>query len=164
MGPSVCRSLWDFEFNYQDVDVTAHNTAKDLTDEAVVLLAKNCPKLRRVQLQGTERLTDNAIAAFFQYCPNLSVLEVTPRSQFSLHLEGTAFELLLEEPDLAMKLKKLRLGEGENQNFLKRMRALGKERPKLLIQLVHVSEDKEWGDWVLSVGSVDYRNGRKVWR
>jgi len=39
------------------------------------------------------------------------------------------------------------------------MRALPKERIKLLIQLVRTNECKKWGDWELEVWHQEYRKG-----
>lgn len=49
---------------------------------------------------------------------------------------------------------------GELGTDMKTMRAVTKQRDKLLVQLVSVSERKKWGDWELEVHSENYRKGR----
>ena len=154
-------------FTFDDVSRGAHNDAKGVTDEAVIRLAHLCPNLKYVQLQGTSGLGDSSLTAFFQHCPKLLQLEITEFSSGSMStLRGTAFDALRENPDWAPKLKKLRVASPEDaqvsdRQLMKPMRALSKEREKLLIQLVTVRESKKWGDWELEVMWYDYRNGRK---
>lgn len=143
MGPTTCDKLWDFDFIYDDVTYSAHNSAKDLTDDAVTLLARNCASLRRVKLPGTSGLTHAALVALFEHCPNLTEVEITPTSRGGPNATGGIFTWLLGRQGLAPKLRKLRLGELGTD--MKTMRAVTKQRDKLLVQLVSVSERKKWG-------------------
>jgi hypothetical protein len=135
-----------------------------VTNEDVIRLARMCPNLRFVQLQGAESLSDDAVQALFQFCPGLSHLEITGKSRSdSVKLDGTCLAMLGENSNWAPKLKTLRLADQSNKkDFMKAMRALSKKRIKLLIQLVHTSESKKWGDWELEVSHQAYRKGR-IW-
>jgi hypothetical protein len=135
-----------------------------VTNEDVIRLARMCPNLCFVQLQGAESLSDDAVQAFFQFCPELSYLEVTGKSHGDcVKLDGTCLMMLGENSNWAPKLKKLRLADQNNKkDFMNAMRALSKERIKLLIQLVHTDECKKWGDWELEVWHQEYRKGR-IW-
>lgn len=160
LGPTICTKLWDFDFIYEDVGYDAHNSAKELTDAAVTLLAQHCPSLRRVKLPGTSGLTHVALAALLEKCPNLTEVEITPASRDGINDTGSIFALLLERPTLAPKLRKLRLDSHLTKEQMKAMRAVTKQRDKLLVQLVSVEEVKKWGDWELEVHADNYRKGR----
>ena len=104
-------------------------------------------------------MTDRAFIAFLQNCEDLSFLEISHLgSRYDKSLVGTLFDTLREEPELASKLKTLRVPQQDDKWFMKAMRDLVSERKSLLIQLVHVVEvyrdEKElWGQ--------DYVKGRK---
>lgn len=74
MGPDICEGLWIFEFMY------GHNSATDLTDDAVKRLAQSCSGLLRVDLPGTAGLTHEALVALFENCPHLVEVEITGAS------------------------------------------------------------------------------------
>lgn len=164
MGPKVCGNLTDFIFFFGDTSYGAYNGANDMTDEAVVRLAKSCPKLKKIQLQCVPGLTDGALLAFFQHCPNVTSLEISGSSGGGgLDFSGAALDALREQPGWVPSLKKLilpRKSYGET-NFTKSMRALSKRREALTVQLVSVSESKKWGDWELERISETYKKGRK---
>ncbi|KAH8747996.1 hypothetical protein F5883DRAFT_583281 [Diaporthe sp. PMI_573] len=159
MGPSICEKLWEFEFIYDDVTYGAHNSATDLTNAAIKLIAQSCPSLRRVKLPGTCDLTHEALVVLFENCPSLSEVEITGASRSGRNNTGAIFALLLERQDLAPKLHKLRLDPMSNDE-MKAMRAVTKQRKKLLVQVVSVHEEKKWGDWELVVHADNYRKGR----
>ncbi|RYP61867.1 hypothetical protein DL769_007520 [Monosporascus sp. CRB-8-3] len=163
IGCCFCKSLRRFKFFFKDVSYNAHNSAEDLTDDAVICLAKACPNLDYVQLQGTAGLGDQALTALFENCPRLTYLELSLHSRPGLGvLLGTALEALLMNPQWCPKLKKLRLPDHRDQRpFMKAMRALSRERHNLEIQLAKVDEYKKWGDWELSVYHHTYRKGRE---
>ena len=139
MGPTVCRSLWNFVFNYQNVGSGTHNHAMGLTDEAVLRLAENCPNLRYVQLQGTSGLTDSALVYFFQRCADLTDLEITGKSSGRSTIKGTCFDTLRERPDWCPKLIKISVEDDtQSKIFMKPMRELTRTREQLLVQLVWV--------------------------
>lgn len=166
MGPSICEKLWEFEFIYSDVSYDAHNSAEDLTDAAVKLLAQGCRSLRRVTLPGTHGLTHEALVALFENCPDLSEVSMTGASRGGGNDTGAIFALLLERPDLAPKLHELRL-EPMNKVEMKAMRAVTKQREELTVEVVSVGEEKKWGDWELSVRVQEYWKGRiqgRSWR
>lgn len=159
MGPSICEKLWELEFIYDDVTYDAHNSATDLTNAAIKLIAQSCPSLRRVKLPGTCGLTHEALAALLENCSNLSEVEITGASRSGKNDTGAIFALLLERQDLAPKLHKLRL-DPMSKDEMKAMRAVTKQREKLLVQVVSVHEEKKWGDWELVVHADNYRKGR----
>ncbi|CAG9988091.1 unnamed protein product [Clonostachys byssicola] len=165
LGPHICRNLTHFEFGYSDVNYGAKNSAEELTDEAVIRLVELCPKLRRMQLQGTSGLKDITLEAIFEYCPNISYVEITTASRGGFNgLNGSALDTLREHPDWGTKLKTLRLPKPDSCSgrdpLTRAVRALTKERNKLSVQLVSVSERKKWGDWELEIYHALFRKGR----
>lgn len=166
IGPRLCGGLTHFEFNFKDVSYDANNSAQELTDKAVIHVTKLCPKLRFVQLQGTSGLQDITLEALFN-CTDISYVELTTHSSHgNSQLDGSALDKLREHPHWGTKLKKLRLPDqdtacGGRDSLTRAVRALTKERDKLLVQLVSVSECKKWGDWELEVSHTNFRKGRK---
>ncbi|KAK4118020.1 hypothetical protein N657DRAFT_629069 [Parathielavia appendiculata] len=164
LGPSICRNLTHFEFSYSDVSYTAHNANK-LTDDAAARLARMCPSLRVVQLQGADadRLTDATVTAFLANCPNLTSIEITGERAAGA-IKEAFFDALREHPNWAPKLKTLRIpgcGSLAHQGrWMKAMRALSRERETLVIELVSVSQVKKWGDWELETFQDKYRKGK----
>ena len=150
-------------FQYGDVSYDAHNSAQSLTDDAIVRLAKACPSLKIVQLQATSRITDDGLLGFFKNCPKLTSIELTGTSRGGGNfLSGKALEELRENPEWVPKLKKLIVGEREdNTRFMKVMRTLTKEREGLTVSLLQRDEVKKWGDWELEETKTDYKKGRK---
>ncbi|KAJ4328403.1 hypothetical protein N0V84_001086 [Fusarium piperis] len=158
LGPGVCGGLWQFIFEYKDVSYSAMNN-NALTTDAVVRLAKACPKLRRIELQEACDVGEDALLALFENCPALTHLELTATGQ---KLNGTSLDALRQNPELAPKLKKLILGKlDDNKEFMKAMRALGKERLAMTITLLCRIEVKIWGDWQLEELKTNYKKGRK---
>ena len=165
MGSAVCRNLEVFMSYYHSSGSESRNYAKDLTEEAVIRLAENCPNLRKVKLECTKGLTDRALTCFFEKCPNLTDLAITALSQGDRvkAMTGTAFDDLRETLDLAPKLIELRVELNESKTFMKAMRDLTIAREKLLVQLVRTDElwhRKEEYSY-LHVHEVNYLKGRK---
>ena len=164
--PSTCPNLTHFEFSYSDVSYTAHNANK-LTDDAAARLARMCPSLRVVQLQGADasRLTDATLTAFLANCPNLISIEITG-DRAAGAVKEAFFDALREHPGWAPKLKTLRIPEcgglPHQNKWMKAMRALSRERETLLIELVSVQQAKKWGDWELETFREKYRKGKNV--
>jgi hypothetical protein len=167
VGPRLCRSLTHFEFHFEDVSYDAENSAQELSDQAVIHLTKLCPKLRFVQLQGTSGLQDITLEALFKNCADISYVEITTHTRDgNSRLDGSALDQLREHPRWGTKLKLLRLPNQDTKcdgrdSLTGAVRALTKERDKLLVQLVSVSELKKWGDWELEVWHTNFRKGRK---
>ncbi|UPK93107.1 hypothetical protein LCI18_004042 [Fusarium solani-melongenae] len=160
LGPGICGSLWKFIFEYTDVTYGAKNKAK-LTTQAVVRLAKACPKLRRIELQAATQVGEDALLALFENCPALTYLELSGISSGN-GITGTSLDALRENPEWAPKLKMLILGEqGHNKEFMKAMRALGKERQAMATTLASRCEEKNWGDWDVVTRKQNYKKGRK---
>ncbi|KNB03186.1 hypothetical protein FOXG_19111 [Fusarium oxysporum f. sp. lycopersici 4287] len=138
---------------------------QDVTDEAVVRLAKGLPGLRTVLLPSANRVNDKGFLALVSHCPDLRLLELTAASTGSLgstKLSPKALEELCAHPEWAPGLKQLVITtDEENKEFMKAMRALGKQREKLVITLLSRSEEKKWGDWEISTISNHYMKGRK---
>jgi hypothetical protein len=162
LGSPICEKIVEFIFKYEDVGYGAQNNAESLTNEAVVRLGKLCPNLKKVQLQATSRVTDDGLLSFFENCPNLISVELTGTSRGSWDgLSGRALEQLRERPEWVPKLNMLILGEEEdNKPFMKAMRCLTKERPRLTVTLLQRDEVKKWGDWELEETKMTYKKGR----
>ncbi|KAJ4175737.1 hypothetical protein NW759_017268 [Fusarium solani] len=165
LGSPICEKIVHFIFEYKDVGYGARNNAESLTNEAVARLGESCPNLKIVQLQATSRVTDDGLLSFFENCPNLTSVELTGTSRGNWdQLSGRALDQLREHPEWAPKLKKLILGEGEdNKLFMKAMRSLTKERPGLTVTLLQQHEIKKWGDWELEETKMVYKKGRLAW-
>ncbi|KAJ4182385.1 hypothetical protein NW755_010433 [Fusarium falciforme] len=160
LGPGVCGILWRFIFEYKDVRYDAKNSAK-LTTQAVVRLAKACPKLWRIELQAATEVGEDALLALFENCPALTYLELSGIS-LGNDITGTSPDALRENPEWAPKLKTLILGEKDDKKeFMKAMRALGKEIRAMTVTLVSRHEEKKWGDWELVTTKQSYKKGRK---
>ncbi|WAO93580.1 Hypothetical protein NCS54_01113100 [Fusarium falciforme] len=160
LGPDVCGSLWRFIFEYKDVRYDAKNSAK-LTTQVVVRLAKACPKLRRIELQAATEVGEDALLALFENCPALTYLELSGIS-LGNDITGTSLDALRENPEWAPKLKTLILREKDDKKeFMRAMRALGKEIRAMTVTLVSRHEEKKWGDWELVTTKQNYKKGRK---
>ncbi|KAK7417761.1 hypothetical protein QQX98_004417 [Neonectria punicea] len=163
LGSPVCKGLTQFISKHPDVSYgSPPGGAQLLTTDAVVRLAKACPNLRIVQLQATCLIADKGLLGLFKYCPNLTLVEVTgPSRGGSKTVSGEALDELRENPQWAPKLKMLILGDTNGKEFMKAMRALTKEREKLVVRLLQRSEEKNYGDWDLEESATDYQKGRK---
>ncbi|KPM34104.1 hypothetical protein AK830_g12468 [Neonectria ditissima] len=143
------------------------NSARRLTDEAVTCLVESCPNLRRLQLQGTSGFKDSTLKALFRNCPNIFYVELTTLGSYQ-QLDGSALDGLRENPNWATKLKTLRLpyptlGCRRREPLRREVRALTKERVKLLVQFVMVSEKRKWGDWELEILPISFRKGKECY-
>ncbi|KAJ6436476.1 pol-like protein [Purpureocillium lavendulum] len=162
----IYPSLTHFEFSLSDVSYAAHNQNK-LTDAATLQLARICPNLRVVKLQGAQasRLTDDALIGFLSNCSNLTSVEVSGHEAAGTITEAS-FDALREHPAWAPKLKTLRiprceyLARKDEARWMKAMRALSRERDTLLIEVVSVWQVKKWGDWELETSLDKYRRGK----
>jgi hypothetical protein len=100
-------------------------------------------------------------------CSSLTSVEITGTSRGSWHgLAGKALIELRENPQWVPKLRKLVLGERENNNpFMKAMRSLTKERTGLTVTLLQRHEVKKGGDWELEEIKTHYKKGRilSIW-
>ncbi|KAK5989265.1 hypothetical protein PT974_10774 [Cladobotryum mycophilum] len=150
-----------------DVSYDAHN-ANELTDDATVRLARMCPSLRVVKLQGVDasRLTDTTLIAFLSNCVDLTSIEITGYKAAGT-IKEASFDALREHPSWAPKLRTLRIPEcgyaahKDKNKWMKAMRALSRERETLLIEVVSMSQVKKWGDWELETLLLDkYRKGK----
>lgn len=138
-GPRLCHSLTHFEFNFPDVSFTANNSAEEVTDEAIIHLAKSCPNLRFVQLQGTLGLHGPSLEALFDNCADIEHIELTRHlGNAAGQLDGSALDKLRANPHWGTNLKMLRLPD-HCESLKKAVCALTKERKTLLVQLVSVS-------------------------
>lgn len=162
LGSLVCRNLTQIIFIYENVTYGAQNNARCLTDRAVIRLAKACPNLTKVHLPGTSVITDDGLLSLFENCSRLASVELTGTSRGSWHgLTGKALIELRENPQWASNLKKLVLGEREdNILFMKAMRSLTKVRTSLTVTLLQRHEVKKWGDWELEETETHYKKGR----
>ncbi|EWZ99771.1 hypothetical protein FOWG_00170 [Fusarium oxysporum f. sp. lycopersici MN25] len=165
MARPVREKIWRFDFKFIDVSYDAKNGARDVTDEAVVRLAKGLPSLRTVLLPSANRVNDKGFLALVSHCPDLRLPELTAASTGSLgstKLSPKALQELCAHPEWAPGLKQLVITtDEENKEFMKAMHALGKQREKLVTTLLSRSEEKKWGDWEISTISNHYMKGRK---
>ncbi|KAF5685228.1 hypothetical protein FCIRC_3531 [Fusarium circinatum] len=143
----------------------AFNGARDLTNEAVIRLAKGLPNLRTVSLPSADRVGDAGFLALISNCPDLRLLELTPGNRSSrdaVKITAKAFDGFCEHPEWAPGLKQIVISDDEsNKEFMKSMRVLRKQREKLVVTLLDRSEQKKWGDWELTTMSKHYMKGRK---
>ncbi|KAG6988204.1 hypothetical protein FocnCong_v003525 [Fusarium oxysporum f. sp. conglutinans] len=157
---TISMTSWSCHVHYD-----AKNGARDVTDEAVVRLAKGLPGLRTVLLPSANRVNDKGFLALVSHCLDLRLLELTAASTNSFSstkLSPKALEELCAHPEWAPGLKQLVITtDEENKEFMKAMRALGKQREELVITLLSRSEEKKWGDWQISTISNHYMKGRK---
>lgn len=165
IGTGICRSLTHFEFQYRDVSYGAHN-ANELTSDTTMRLARMCPSLRFVRLQGFLKIqADAMLIAFLSNCPNITYLELS--SRVSGNITQASFDALLAHPNWAPKLKTLCIPRSglygkEEKAWLKALCAVSKERQMLTIQVTNISEEKKWGDWELTTSATEYRKGKKL--
>lgn len=164
LGTRVWRQLTHFTIYYHDVSRGSTESATEVTDQGIIQLAKLCPNLRDVQLQGTRDISDAALVALFRYCPHLTTLElgISARCNGALSsVTGSALDQLRQTPQWATKLKTCRfVSKNERGPFMKAMRALGRARPKITIYMGSVCEYRKWGDWELEVNFLKYSKGR----
>jgi hypothetical protein len=162
MGSRVCEKLTDFMFAETDVSYDAHNDIK-VTDQTVVRLAKSCPNLKVVQLQGIYGMPDAVLLTFLRYCPNLTSLELSGVAQ---KFSADAFLEIQDHPEWTPKLKSLLLtaregGDKESKAYMKEMRNLTRQRHGLVVTLVDTMEVKKWGDWEQEITKINYKKGRE---
>lgn len=162
MSRQVREKIWQFIFNFSDVSYTAKNGARDLTNEAVIRLAKGLPNLRTVSLPSADKVGDAGFLGVISNCPDLRLLEITPASTGSSKITAKAFDELCAHPEWAPGLKQIIIANDEhNKDFMKSMRALGKQREKLVITLLYRSEEKKWGDWEITTSPQHFIKGRR---
>lgn len=162
MGQEVCHGLKSFIFNYSDVSYDAKNDADSLTDAAVVAFAQACPNLTKVQIQGIYKQGNDSVIAFFEHCPKLKHLEITGKSD---NVNARVFDVIVQNPAWAPQMKQLLLTDKNDEKaYMKAMRELSRARPTLMIKLASIHENKKWGDWELDRYDVMYKKGRKTER
>jgi hypothetical protein len=162
----VLEKIWYFIFNFGDVGYDAKNGARDVTNEAIVRLAKALPNLRTVSLPSANKVSDEGFLALVSNCPNLKLLEITPSSSRSSSLDKISSKALDEfcaHPEWAPGLKQILLENNEsNKEFMKSMRELSKQREKLVVTLLDRGEHKKYGDWEINTRTSHYQKGRKI--
>jgi hypothetical protein len=128
-----------------------------MTPKAAIRLAKACPNLRDVRLQDSGAGSEAALLAFFRSCQKLHTFENTGGGSFPVSL----FNQLASHPELAPRLKVLRIDSSTQKGFMKNMKALSKARPRMKITLQSQSEIKKHGDWELQTYNTTYKKGQK---
>ncbi|KAF2121320.1 hypothetical protein BDV96DRAFT_640716 [Lophiotrema nucula] len=152
------QKLANFVFERSDVSYAAHNEC-NLSDAAIIRIAKASPNLKKLTLQSCT-VGDEALRTLFQYCPDLTSIEVTTSGNNAIN--GEALDALRDRPQWCPNLKKIILGCHVGKSFMKSLRELGKAREKLIITLVERRQVKKWGDWELETSQESYRKGRKL--
>ncbi|KAJ4015266.1 hypothetical protein NW766_005599 [Fusarium irregulare] len=162
----VLEKIWYFIFNFGDVGYDARNGARDVTNEAIVRLAKALPNLRTVSPPSANKVGDEGFLAFISNCPNLKQLEITPSTTNSFNLTKITAKALDEfcaHPEWVPGLKQILVTNDEkNKEFMKSMRELSKQREKLVVTLLDRNEHKKWGDWEINTMTSHYQKGRKI--
>lgn len=162
LAVQVRKKIANFIFKYSDVSYDAKNDAKGLTNAGVIRLAEGLPNLKQVMLPSASNVTDDGLIGLLKNCPKLTTVEVSGHSGYHATFSDKAMTKLQENPHWAPKLKSLIIGETDsNKEFMKAMRACTKERDKLVVTLITRSEVKKWGDWELESIAHDYKKGRK---
>ncbi|RBR14796.1 hypothetical protein FVER53590_03593 [Fusarium verticillioides] len=165
LSRQVREKIWQFIFNFSDVSYTAKNGARDLTNEAVIRLAKGLPNLRTVSLPSANKVGDAGFLSLISNCRDLRLLEITPSSTNSYGLTKTtakALDEFCEHPEWAPGLKQIIITNDEqNKDFMKSMRALSKQREKLVVTLLDRSKEKKWGDFEITTIPEHFMKGRK---
>ncbi|KAI8168015.1 hypothetical protein K4K49_003931 [Colletotrichum sp. SAR 10_70] len=133
----TCERLTKFSFTLHDVDSGATNSAEELTDDDIVKIAQACPKLKTFDLPGARGLTEKSFLALCEYCPDLTHLHISKATRCEGNTgHDKVFEALTERPELAPKLKELRIADS---NFTKKvLRVFSKARPKVHIILMYM--------------------------
>ncbi|KAF5970477.1 hypothetical protein FBULB1_9674 [Fusarium bulbicola] len=165
LSRQVREKIWQFIFDFSDVSYTAKNGARDLTNEAIIRLAKGLPNLRTVSLPSADKAGDAGFLALISNCPDLRLLEITPSYNTSsgrTTITAKALDEFCEHPEWVPGLKQIVITNDEyNKEFMKSMRVLSKQREKLVVTLLSRSEQKKWGDWEITTMSDHYMKGRK---
>ncbi|PNP86056.1 hypothetical protein FNYG_01112 [Fusarium nygamai] len=166
IGTSTRMIYFGYKFVLtDDVSYTAKNGARDLTNEAVIRLAKGLPNLRTVSLPSANNVGDAVFLGVISNCVDLRLLEITPSSTNSFGLTkitAKAFDEFCEHPEWAPGLKQIIITNDEqNKEFMKSMRALSKQREKLVVTLLDRSEEKKWGDFEITTIPEHFMKGRK---
>ncbi|KAI7771621.1 hypothetical protein LZL87_005897 [Fusarium oxysporum] len=165
LSRQVREKIWQFIFNFSDVSYTAKNGTRDLTNEAVIRLAKGLPNLRTVSLPSANQVGDAGCLGLISNCPDLRLLEITPSSTNSyglIKISAKALDEFCAHPEWAPGLKQLIVTNDENnKEFMKSMRALSKQREKLVVTLLHRREEQIWGDFEIVTTPEHFVKGRK---
>ncbi|KAF4949028.1 hypothetical protein FGADI_9313 [Fusarium gaditjirri] len=164
LSRQVREKIWQFIFNFSDVSYTAKNGARDLTNEAVIRLAKGLPNLRTVSLPSANKVGDAGFLGLVSNCSDLRLLEITPSSTNSFSLTKVTAKALDEffaHPEWASGFKQVIITKDmQNKEFMKSMRALSKQREKLVVTLLDRDEQKKWGDFEITTTPEHFMKGR----
>ncbi|OTA01690.1 hypothetical protein A9Z42_0020120 [Trichoderma parareesei] len=114
----------------------------DLTDAAIDRLAKACPNLVHISLDGAVQLTDKSLLSLFENCPNLAFVQVSGNDKIPGRVKGTALRKLKESPAMAPRLIELKLSDQReiDERLEAAMKALSAARKDLLIQAGNTHE------------------------
>lgn len=130
MPPSFLSGILDFRLGDAETGKGFH-----ISDEAVVRLAKLCPNLVHVKLDGGRQLTDVSLLALFQHCPSLRFVQLSGNDTCTGGLKGSALDALREDTKMAKHLVKLRLTDQDDLKFQKVLKALSAKRKKISIEV-----------------------------
>jgi hypothetical protein len=134
--------------------------AREVTDKSIPSLAALCPKLRKFTLQNSDTSTPTFLG-LLSHCPLLTHLELGIITE-------EAWKELLEHTEWVPKLKKLRLAKvpastvKQEREWMMPMREVGKQREKLVIDIVQRWEEKNYDDWEVREMADKYKKGKKV--
>ncbi|KAL7815656.1 hypothetical protein V8C26DRAFT_402304 [Trichoderma gracile] len=137
-GTDVCHSLRIFSAGDAET-----GQGREVTDAAIDRLAKACPNLIHVSLDGAVQLTDKSLLSLFTNCPNLVFVQVSGNDNSPGRVNGTALRKLKDSPTLAPKLIELKLSDQceIDERLEAAMKALSAARKDLLIQAGNTHEE-----------------------
>lgn len=149
MGADFCQSLRSFSAGDAET-----GKGYDLTDAAIDRLAKACPNLVHVSLDGAVQLTDKSLLSLFENCPNLAFVQVSGNDNSPGRVKGTSLRKLKDNSAMAPKPVELKLSDQceIDERLEAAMKALSAARKDLLIQAGNTHEE---------YGSVHYWLGGK---
>ena len=137
MGPAFCQSLRDFRAGDAETGKGAN-----LSDAVIDRLARACPNLVHVGLDGATQLTDMSLLSLFTNCKNLRYVQVSGKDQVAGRLRGTALDLLRDNPTMGARVVKLRFTDQSDFDkvFKTAVKTLSLARKRLAIEVGNTHE------------------------
>jgi hypothetical protein len=134
--------------------------AREVIDKSIPSLAALCPKLRKFTLQDSDTSTPTFLS-LLSPCPSLTHLELGIITE-------EAWKEFVEHTEWVPKLKKLRLAKipastvKQEREWMMPMREVGRQREKLVIDIVSRRQEKNVDDWEIRERVDKYKKGKKV--
>lgn len=125
-----------------------------LTDQSVIHLANNCPKLRRLVLESATNITDKGMCELIDKCTNLEELEITGNDKISGKLTDAPLKKLFDD-NVLPSLQQVCVNDqyAVNHDVVLRLR---RRRPNLRV----LAEDDDFDDMMMmGMMGMDYGFG-----